>query len=50
MIKINPLECMKQLKWDQMEDCSDEVIEKLKEISIDNYHVGLLKISDEMKK
>ena len=50
MTKINPLGCGMQLNWDEMEDCSDEVIEKLKEISIDDYHAGLLKISDEMKK
>ena len=32
-----------------MEDCSDEVIAKLKEISVDDYHAGLYKISEEMK-
>ena len=43
MIKINPLGCGMQLNWNEMEDCSDEVIEKLKEISVDDYHAGLFK-------
>ena len=42
--------CGKEINWNEMEDCSDEVIEKLKEIAIDDYHSGLLKISDEINK
>ena len=49
-IQINPLGCGREINWNEMEDCSDEVIEKLKEIAIDDYHSGLLKISDEMNK
>ena len=49
MTKINPLGCGMQLNWNEMEDCSDEVIAKLKEISVDDYHAGLYKISEEMK-
>ena len=48
-VKITPLWCGKDLNWNEMEDCSDEVIEKLKEINIDDYYAGLLKISDKMK-
>ena len=29
-----------------MEDCSNEVIEKLKEIAVDDYYSGLLKINE----
>ena len=49
MVKITPLGCGKDLNWNEMEDCSDEVIEKLQEINIDDYYAGLLKISDKMK-
>ena len=49
-IKINPLGCGKQLDWKEMEDVSEEVIEKLKEIAVDDYYSGLLKINDNMKK
>ena len=49
-IKINPLGCGKQLVWKEMEDVSEEVIEKLKEIAVDDYYSGLLKINDNMKK
>jgi len=47
-IQIKPLGCGKELNWNEMEDCSDEVIEKLKEIAIDDYHAGLLKISEDI--
>ena len=50
LIKINPLGCGRELNWKEMEDCSDEVIEKLKEISVDDYYSGLLNISDKIKK
>ena len=33
-----------------MEDCSNEVIEKLKEIAVDDYYSGLLKINDNIKR
>jgi hypothetical protein len=33
-----------------MEDCSEEVISKLKEIAIDDYHSGLLNISEKFNK
>jgi len=49
-IKINPLGCGRQLDWKEMEDCSDEVIEKLKEISVDDYYSGLLKINEKINK
>ena len=49
-IKINPLGCGRKLDWKEMEDCSDEVIEKLKEIAVDDYYSGLLKINDDFKK
>ena len=49
-VAIKPLGCGKQINWCEMEDCSDEVIEKLREIAVDDYHAGLLKISDEMNK
>ena len=49
-IKINPLGCGKQLDWKEMEDVSEEVIEKLKEIAVDDYYSGLLKINDNIKK
>ena len=49
-IKINPLGCGRQLDWKEMEDCSDEVIEKLKEISVDDYYSGLLKINENINK
>jgi len=48
-IKINPLGCGRELNWNEMEDCSEEVISKLKEISIDDYHSGLLDISENFK-
>ena len=50
LVLIKPLGCGRELNWNEMEDCSDEVIEKLKEIAVDDYHAGILKISDEMKK
>ena len=49
-VKINPLGCGRNLDWKEMEDCSDEVIEKLKEIAVDDYFSGLMKINDEIKK
>ena len=49
-IKINPLGCGRNLDWKEMEDCSDEVIEKLKVISPDDYYSGFLKINDKIKK
>ena len=49
-IKINPLGCGRNLDWKEMEDCSDEVIKKLKEIAVDDYYSGLLKINEEIKK
>ena len=44
-IAIKPLGCGRKLDWKEMEDCSEEVISKLKEISIDDYYSGLLDIS-----
>ena len=49
-IKINPLGCGRNLDWKEMEDCSDEVIKKLKEIAVDDYYSGILKINEEIKK
>ena len=49
-IKIKPLGCGRELDWKEMEDCSNEVIEKLKEIAVDDYYSGLWKINDKMKK
>ena len=37
MIKIKPVGCGRKLKWDEMEDYSEEVINKLKEIVVDDY-------------
>jgi len=48
-IAIKPLGCGKKLDWKEMEDCSEEVISKLKEISIDDYYSGLLDISENFK-
>ena len=45
MIKIKPVGCGRNLKWDEMEDCSEEVINKLKEIAVDDYFSGFLEIS-----
>ena len=47
-IKIQPFGCGRSLNWKDMEDVSDEVILKLKEISIDDYHAGFLKISEKI--
>ena len=49
-IKISPIGCGKQLQWNEMEDCSEEVIKKLKEISVDDYYSGILNISDKFQK
>ena len=43
---IKPLGCGRKLDWKEMEDCSEEVISKLKEISIDDYYSSLLDISE----
>ena len=47
-IKINPVGCGRELNWDEMEDCSNEVIAKLKEIAVDGYYSGLLKLSNKI--
>ena len=47
-IKIQPFGCGRSLNWKDMEDVSDEVILKLKEISIDDYHAGFLNISEKI--
>ena len=49
-IKIKPFGCGRELNWKEMEDCSEEVISKLKEISIDDYYSGLLDISEKFNK
>ena len=49
-IKISPIGCGKELEWNEMEDCSEEVIKKLKEISVDDYYSGILNISDKFQK
>jgi len=49
-IKIKPYGCGRSLNWKDMEDCSDEVISKLKEIAIDDYHAGILNISEQIIK
>ena len=49
-IKINPVGCGRKLNWAEMEDCSEEVISKLKEIAIDDYYSGLLDISEKYNK
>ena len=49
-IKISPIGCGRQIGWNEMEDCSEEVIKKLKEISVDDYYSGLLNISDKYQK
>jgi len=48
MIKITPVGCGRELNWDEMEDCSNEVIEKLKEIAVDDYYSGLMKVSNKI--
>jgi len=50
MIKITPVGCGRELNWCEMEDCSNEVIEKLKEIAVDNYYSGLMKVSNKFNK
>ena len=50
MIKITPVGCGRELNWDEMEDCSNEVIEKLKEIAVDDYYSGLMKVSNKINK
>ena len=49
-IKIKPFGCGRELNWTEMEDCSEEVISKLKEIAIDDYYSGLLDISEKFNK
>lgn len=49
MIKINPVNCGRELNWDGMEDCPDEILAKLKEIAVDDYYSGLKKISNKIK-
>ena len=49
-ILINPLGCGKRCNWSEMEDCSEEVIKQLKEISIDDYDSGIFNISDKYNK
>ena len=49
-IKINPVECGKPSKWEEMEDFSDEVIKKLKEIAVDDYYSKLIDINDKFNK
>ena len=49
-IKIKPLGCGKTCNWSEMEDCSEEVIKKLKEISIDDYDSGIFNISEKYNK
>ena len=44
-VKINPIGCGKPLKWGEMEDCSEEVIKKLKDISPDDYYSGFYDVS-----
>ncbi len=50
LVKITPVGCGKQLSWDEMEDCYNEVIEKLKEIAVDDYYSGLMKVSNKINK
>ena len=50
MVKITPVGCGRELSWDEMEDCSNEVIEKLKEIAADDYYSGLMKVSNKINK
>jgi len=50
MIKITPIGCGRELNWCEMEDCSNEVIEKLKEIAVDDYYSGLMKVSNKINK
>ena len=50
MVKITPVGCGRELSWDEMEDCSNEVIEKLKEIAVDDYYSGLMKVSKKISK
>ena len=45
-IAIKPLGCGRKLNWKKMEDCTEEVISKLKEICIDDYYSSLLDISE----
>ena len=45
MIKIKPVGCGRNLNWNEMEDCSEEVINHLKEIVVDDYFSGFLEIS-----
>ena len=47
-IKIQPFGCGRSLNWKDMEDVSDDVILKLKEIAIDDYHAGFLNISEKI--
>ena len=49
-ILIKPIGCGKESSWKEMEDCSEEVIKKLKEISVDDYYSKLLDISDSLNK
>ena len=49
-ITIKPLGCGKRCNWSEMEDCSEEVIKQLKEISIDDYDSGVFNISDKYNK
>jgi len=47
-IAIKPLGCGRKLNWKKMEDCTEEVISKLKEICIDDYYSSLLDISENL--
>ncbi len=48
--KISPVGCGKQFKWNDslVNDCTDEIIRKLNEISISDYDSGVIKIADSL--
>jgi len=48
--KISPVGCGKSFKWNDslVNDCTDEIIRKLNEISISDYDSGVIKIADSL--
>jgi hypothetical protein len=49
-IKISPIGCGKSFKWNDnlINDCTDEILRKLNEISVSDYDSGVRNIADEL--
>ena len=46
----NIIGCGRALKWDEMEDCTEQVLHLLKKIYLSDYNSGILTIADKLRK